>query len=95
LSVIFVTDGKKQKKPKKNKKKQKNRKQKKTSVKHIRIRLIGGCVNQWRIATGGLWVRVQGLHRLQDIRSYTSAGAIKPPPLNTPLAGVFASQIDR
>jgi len=39
LSSIFVTDGKKQKKTGK-----KNRK--KTSVKHIRIRLIGGCVNK-------------------------------------------------
>jgi len=29
----------------KNKKKQK--KTEKTSVKHIRIRLIGGCVNKW------------------------------------------------
>jgi len=36
LSGIFVTDGKKQKT---------KQKQKKTSVKHIRIRLIGGCVN--------------------------------------------------
>jgi len=36
LSDIFVKDGK-------NKKREKT--EKKTSVKHIRIRLIGGCVN--------------------------------------------------
>ena len=35
--LIFFADGKKQKKTKKNKK---------TSVKHIRYRLIGGCVNK-------------------------------------------------
>jgi len=34
LSGIFVADGKKAKK------------NKKTSVKHIRIRLIGGCINK-------------------------------------------------
>jgi len=38
--LIFLADGKKQKKQKQNKKMQK-----KTSVKHIRYRLIGGCVN--------------------------------------------------
>jgi len=37
LSGIFLTDGK-------SKKKQKTENRKKTSVKHIRIRLIGGCV---------------------------------------------------
>jgi len=37
LSGIFVTDGKNKTENKKNRKK--------TSVKHIRIRLIGGCVN--------------------------------------------------
>jgi len=36
LSGIFVANGKKTKKAK----------DKKTSVKHIRIRLIGGCVNK-------------------------------------------------
>jgi len=44
LSGIFVTDGKKTKKTEKNRKK--------TSVKHIRIRLIGGCVND----TSMMWM---------------------------------------
>jgi len=38
-------DGKKNKKTEKKQKKQK-KKTKKTSAKHIRYRLIGGCVNQ-------------------------------------------------
>jgi len=37
--LIFLMDGK-------SRKKQKTKKTKKTSVKHIRIRLIGGCVNK-------------------------------------------------
>jgi len=42
----IVTDGKKTKK----KQKKAEKKQKKTSVKHIRIRLIGGCVNDTNVA---------------------------------------------
>jgi len=41
LSGIFVANGKSKKQKVKNKKKQK-----KTSVKHIRIRLIGSCANK-------------------------------------------------
>jgi len=40
--LIFLVDGKNKQK---NKNKQKQTKTKKTSVKHIRYRLIGGCVN--------------------------------------------------
>jgi len=58
LSGIFVADGK-------NEKKEEKKQNKKTSVKHIRIRLIGGCVNEGRPHSIESLSKIATAHRTQ------------------------------
>ena len=70
--IIFLAYGKKQK-------------QKKTSVKHIRYRLIGGCVNDWSVTMLVVVILLSDAEYTESDADRPAAKSLKPAVTYSPL----------